>query len=175
MFGKTSDLQATIAKIRGIEAVNPSLKKYTAPKIPAGNLCSKADMLNAQKHLASITDTAPRKAFASLDRSPIANPSAKPVAANVGRSAAELLALDPDAQNKLIYSAMPIASKHLRDELRSAYASAPAGLKTKFAAIFRNPLHVHEHDQAPSITKAVFDSLTNQEKMDSIRAGIRIS
>jgi|GEM_PF-2255265 len=67
VFAKTSDLQSTIAKIRAIESNSPSLKKYSAPKMPTGNLCSKTDLLNAQRHLAAITAAAPRKAFASLD------------------------------------------------------------------------------------------------------------
>jgi hypothetical protein len=175
LFARTAELRATVEKIRGIEAVNPSLNKYTAPNSPAGNLCSKADMLNAQKHLAGITATPPRKRFAALDRPAAAKAATSPAKAVTGRSAAELLALDPDAQNKLIYSAMPLASKQLRDELRNAYASAPAGVRTKFAAVFRGALHAHERDQAPTITKAQFDQLNPQQKMDSAKAGIKIS
>ena len=67
LFGKTSDLQATIGKIKAIESNSLSLKKYTAPKIPAGSLCGKKDLEQAQRHLAAITAAAQRKAFASLD------------------------------------------------------------------------------------------------------------
>jgi len=67
LFGKTADLQATIAKIKAIESNSPSLKKYSAPKMPTGNLCNKKDLVQAQRHLGSIAATAPRKAFASLD------------------------------------------------------------------------------------------------------------
>jgi hypothetical protein len=175
VFGKTADLQAAIAKIRAIESNSPSLKKYSAPKMPTGNLCNKADVLNAQKHLATISAAAPRKPFAALDRPAIAKAVTSPAKAVSGRNAAELLALDPDAQWKLIYSAMPLAAKPLRDELRAAFKSAPPSLRTKFAAVFRNALHAHERDQAPSISKQAFDSLSPQQKMDSIRAGIRIS
>jgi hypothetical protein len=175
LFGKTADLQATIAKIRAIESNSPSLKKYSAPKMPTGNLCSKTDLLNAQKHLASITATAPRKRFAALDRPAAAKAVTSPAKAVTGRNAAELLALDPDAQNKLIYSAMPLAARPLRDELRNAFKSAPPSLRTKFAAVFRNALNAHERDLGPSITKAQFDELTPQQKMDTAKAGIKIS
>jgi hypothetical protein len=175
LFSKTSELVATIGKIQAIEAVNPSLKKYTAPKIPAGNLCSKADMLNAQKHLASITAKTPRKPFSALDLPAIAKAATRPAALNVGRSAQELLALDPADQKQVIFAAMPQAAKPLRDELRSAYASAPAGLKTKFAAMFRNALSAHEPQLAPTISRAQFDKLTAREKMATCKANIKIT
>jgi hypothetical protein len=67
LFGKTAELRATMEKIRAIEAATPSLARFPATAFPAGNLCDKKHLEQAQRHLASITDTAPRKAFASLD------------------------------------------------------------------------------------------------------------
>jgi hypothetical protein len=175
LFGKTADLRTVFDKIRAIEAADPTLAKYPATSFPAGNLCNKKDLEQAQRHLAAITATAPRKPFSALDRPAIAKASTSPAKVSTGRNAAELLAMSPQDQGALIYSAMPLAARPLRDELRSAYASAPAGLKTKFAATFRNALNAHERDLAPNITKAQFDQLNPQQKMDSIRAGIRIS
>ena len=174
LFGKTSDLRATIEKIRAIETNNPSLAKFAAPVFPAGNLCSKKDMETARRHLGAIAHKAPTKA--SLTQSPpaIAQAPTKPTAAIVGRSALELLALDPADQNELIFSALPLASKQLRDELRAAYASAPAGLRTKFANTYRAALQAHEHEAGPAISKKAFDLLTPRQKSDTCRAGIRI-
>jgi hypothetical protein len=70
---------------------------------------------------------------------------------------------------------MPLAAKPLRDELRAAFKSAPAALRIKFAAVFRNALQAHERDQAPSISKVQFDQLNPQQKMDSAKAGIKIT
>ena len=175
VFGKTSELRATVEKIRAIEAANPTLAKFPATAFPAGNLCDKKALENAQRHLASIAARAPRKRFAALDRPAAAKAVTSPAKATPGRSAQDLLALDPDAQNRLIFAAMPLAARPLRDELRAAFKSAPAGLRTKFAAIFRNGLNAHERDLGPSISKAQFDQLDPRQKMDSIRAGIRIS
>ena len=174
LFGKTADLQATIAKIKAIESNSPSLKKYTAPKIPAGNLCSKADLLNAQKHLASIA-TSPRKPFSALTRPAAAKAVTKPAALNVGRSAQEFLALDPVDQKQVVFAAMPQAAKPLRDELRNAFKSAPAGLRTKFASTFRNALSAHEPQLAPTISRAQFDKLTAREKMATCKGGIKVT
>lgn len=179
MFARTSDLQATIAKIRAIEATNPSVAKFKSPTIPTGALCSKTHLEAAKRHLAFLQSAKPgatvRKAIAAAAKPATAKASTSPAKAPTGRSAQDLLALDPQAQNRLILAAMPLAARPLRDELRAAFKSAPAALRIKFAAVFRNALQAHEKDLAPSIAKAVFDSLTNQEKMDSIRAGIRIS
>jgi hypothetical protein len=175
VFGKTSELRAVVDKIRAVEASNPSLAKFPATSFPAGNLCDKKALENAQRHLAAITATAPRKPFSALTRPTAAKAVTSPAKASTGRSAQDLLALDPDAQNRLIFAAMPLAARPLRDELRNAYASAPAGIKTKFATAFRNALHAHERDQAPSITKAQFDQLNPQQKMDSAKSGIKIT
>ena len=53
LFGKTTELRATVEKIRAIEAGNLSLAKFAAPVFFAGNLCSKKDMDSARRHLAS--------------------------------------------------------------------------------------------------------------------------
>ena len=175
LFGKTSDLRATIEKIRAIEAGNPSLKKYAAPTIPSGNLCSKKDMDSARRHLAVIAHKAPTKASLTQSAPAIAKAPTKATAAIVGRSALQLLALDPGAQNELIFSALPLAAKQLRDELRAAYQTAPAGLRSKFAATFRAALQAHEHEAGPAISKKAFDLLTARQKSDSCRAGIKIT
>ena len=175
LFGKTSDLQAVIAKIKAIESNSLSLKKYSAPKMPTGSLCSKKDLEQAQRHLTSITAKTPRKPFSALDLPATGKAPTKPAALNVGRSAQEFLALDPADQNELIFSALPLASKQLRDELRSAYASAPAGLRTKFAATFRNALSAHEPQLAPTISRSQFDKLTAREKMATCKASITIT
>ena len=67
VFGKTTELRATVEKIRAIEAANPSLARFPATSFPSGNLCDKKDLENAQRHLTSIIAKTPRKAFASLD------------------------------------------------------------------------------------------------------------
>jgi len=175
VFGKTSELRAVVGKIRAIEAANPTLAKFSATSFPGGNLCSKTDMLNAQKHLAGITAKTPRKRFSALDLPATGKAPTKPAALNVGRSAQDFLLLDPADQNELIFSALPLASKQLRDELRNAFKSAPAGLRTKFAATFRNALSAHEPQLAPTISRAQFDKLTAREKMDTAKAGIKIS
>lgn len=179
MFGKTSELQAAIAQIRAIEATNPSVAKFKSPTIPTGALCSKTHLEAAKRHLAFLQSAKPgatvRKSIAAAAKPATAKASTSPAKASTGRSAQDLLALEPQAQNRLILAAMPLAAKPLRDELRAAFKSAPAALRIRFASTFRNALQAHEKDLAPSIAKAVFDSLTNQEKMDSIRAGIRIS
>lgn len=175
MFARTSDLQATIAKIRAIEAANPTLAKYPATAFPSSPFCNKKDLEQAQRHLATISAKAPRKPIAPLARPTAAKASTSPAKAPAGRNAAELLALDPQAQNRLILAAMPLAAKPLRDELRAAFKSAPAALRTKFASTFRNALNAHERDQAPSISKVQFDQLNPQQKMDSAKAGIKIS
>ena len=175
LFSKTSDLRATVEKIRAIEASNPSLKKYSAPKMPTGNLCSKKDLETARRHLAVIAHKAPTKASLTQSAPAIAQAPTKATAAIVGRTALELLALDPDAQNEVIFSALPQAAKRLRDELRAAYASAPAALQAKFAATFRAALQAHEPELAPSISKQAFDQLTARQKSDFCKAGIRIT
>jgi len=175
LFGKTSDLQAVIAKIKAIESNSLSLKKYTAPKMPTGSLCSKKDLEQAQRHLASITAKTPRKPFSALDLPATGKAPTRPAALHVGRSAQELLALDPADQKQVIFAAMPQAAKPLRDELRTAYASAPAGLRTKFAATFRNALSAHEPQLAPTISRAQFDKLTAREKMATCKANITIT
>lgn len=175
IFAKTADLQTVILKIRAIEAANPSLKKYSPPKMPTGSLCSKKDLDSARRHLAVIAYKAPAKASLTKSATAIAKAPTMPAAANVGRSAQELVALDPGAQNELIFSALPLAAKKLRAELRAAYASAPAGLRTKFADTFRAALHAHEPELAPSITKHAFDQLSPRQKSDTCRAGIKIT
>ena len=97
-----------------------------------------------------------------------------PAAAIVRRSAQELLALDRAAQNELIFIALPVASKQLRDELRAAYASAPAPLQSRFAATFRAALHAHEIEACPAISKQAFDQLAARQKSDTCKTGIRI-
>ena len=62
LFGKTTELRATVEKIRAIEAGNPSLAKFAAPVFSAGNLCSKKDMDSARRHLAIIAYKTPAKA-----------------------------------------------------------------------------------------------------------------
>ena len=175
LFGKTSDLRATIEKIRAIEAGNPSLAKFAATVFPAGNLCNKKDLESARRHLGAIASKLPTKAWLLQSAPATAKAPTKATAANVGRTAQELLALDPGAQNEVILKALPLASKQLRDELRAACASAPAGLRTKFAATFRAALHAHEPELAPSITRQAFDLLTPRQKSDSCRAGIKIT
>ena len=175
LFGKTSDLQAIISKIKAIESNSPSLKKYSAPKMPTGNLCSKKDMDSARRHLAIIAYKAPAKASLLQSAPAIAKAPTKPAAAIVRRSAQELLTLDPADQNKLIFAALPLASKQLRDELRRAYQTAPAPLQSRFAATFRAALQAHEIELAPSITKQAFDLLTARQKSDFCKAGIKIT
>ena len=175
LFGKTADLRATIEKIRAIEASNPSLKKFSPPAIPGGNLCNKKDLETARRHLAVIAHKAPTKASLLQSAPAIAKAPTKATAAIVGRSALQLLALDPGDQNELIFSALPLASKQLRDELRAAYQTAPAGLRSKFAATFRNALAAHEPELAPSITRQAFDLLTPRQKSDTCKAGIKIT
>jgi hypothetical protein len=175
MFGKTSELRAVVGKIRAIEAVNPTLAKYPATSFPSSPFCNKKDVETAQRHLATISAKAPRKASAPLARPTTAKAPTSPAKAPTGRTAAELLALSLDDQRKLILAAMPLAAKPLRDELRAAFKSASAALRTKFAATFRNALNAHERDLAPSISKAQFDQLNPQQKMDSAKAGIKIS
>jgi hypothetical protein len=175
LFGKTADLRAIIEKIRVIEAAQPGMARFKAPAIPSGNLCSKKDMETARRHLAVIAHKAPAKASLLQSAPAIAQAPTKATAANVGRTALELLALDPGAQNEVIFSALPLESKQVRDELRAAYASASAGLRTKFAATFHNALAAHEPELAPSISKQAFDRLTARQKSDTCRAGIRIT
>ena len=175
LFSKTADLRATIEKIRAIEASNPSLKKFSPPTIPGGNLCSKKDLASARRHLAAIASKLPTKASLTQSAPTIANTRTKPTAANVGRTALQLLALDPGAQNEVIFSALPQAAKKLRDELRAAYASAPAALQAKFAATFRAALQAHEPELAPAISKQAFDQLSPRQKSDTCRAGIKIT
>ena len=175
LFGKTADLRATIEKIRAIEASNPSLAKFAAPVFSAGSLCSKKDLETARRHLAVIAYKAPAKAPLLQSAPTTAKAPTMPAAANVGRSAQELVALDPGAQNELIFSALPLASKQLRDEIRAAYASAPAGLRSKFADTYRAALHAHEPELAPSISRQAFDRLTPRQKSDTCRAGIKIT
>jgi hypothetical protein len=175
LFARTDELRATLAKIRAIEAANPALAKYPAQSFPTGNLCNKKDLITAQKHLASIAHKSPAKASTARPAPTTAKAITAPTATAKGRSAEHFLALDPQDQKAVIHKAMAIAAKPLRDELRAAFKSAPAGLRTKFAATFRNALHAHERDQAPSITKAQFDQLNSQQKMDSAKAGIRIT
>jgi hypothetical protein len=175
LFAKTAELRATVAKIRAIEAANPTLARFPATSFPAGNLCNKKDLLTAQKHLASIAHKSPAKASTARPAPTTAKAITAPAPTAKGRNAEHFLALDPQDQKAVIHKAMAIAAKPLRDELRAAFKSAPAGLRTKFAATFRNALHAHERDQAPSITKAQFDQLNSQQKMDSAKAGIRIT
>ena len=174
LFAKTAELRATVEKIRAVEAGNPSLKKYSIPKMPTGNLCSKKDLEAARRHLGVIAHKAPTKASLTQSAPAIAKAPTKATAAIVGRSALQLLALDPGAQNELIFSALPLASKRLRDELRAAYASAPAPLQTRFAATFRAALQAHEPELAPTISKEKFDQLTPRQKSDTCKAGIKI-
>lgn len=175
LFSKTSELVATIGKIQAIEAAQPGMARFKAPVIPSGKLCSKKDMETARRHLAVIAYKAPAKASLMQSAPTIAKAPAKHVAANVGRTAQELLTLDPADQNQLIFTALPLASKHLRDELRGAYASAPAHHRTKFAATFRNALAAHEPELSPSISKQAFDCLTARQKSDTCKAGIKIT
>lgn len=175
LFGKTADLRATVEKIRVIEGAKPGMARFKAPAIPSGNLCNKKDLETARRHLAAIAHKAPVKASFTQSAPAIAKAPTKPTAAIVGRTAQELLALNPGEQNELILKALPLASKQLRAELRRAYASAPAGLRTKFAATFRNALAAHEPEFAPSISKQAFDLLTPRQKSDTCRAGIRIT
>jgi hypothetical protein len=175
LFGKTADLRAVVDKIRAVEASNPSLARYPATAFPSGNLCNRKDLENAQRYLAAITATPPRKPFSALTRPTAAKAVTSPAKAPTGRNAAELLSMNEHDQRNLIFAAMPLAARPLRDELRNAFKSAPAGLRAKFASTFRNALHAHERDQAPSISKQSFNSLSPQQKMDSIRAGIKIS
>ena len=110
LFGKTTELRATVEKIRAIEAGNLSLAKFAAPVFFAGNLCSKKDMDSARRHLAIIAYKAPAKASLLQSAPAIAKTPTKPAAAIVRRSAQELLALDRAAQNELIFIALPVAS-----------------------------------------------------------------
>ena len=99
LFAKTGDLQTTIAKIRAIESNSPSLKKYSAPKMPTGNLCNKKDLEQAQRHLTSITATAPRKPFSALTR-PAAAKAVEPAPKTISREAFN--ALNLRAKNSLM-------------------------------------------------------------------------
>jgi hypothetical protein len=175
LFAKTAELRATVEKIRAIEAANPTLAKFPATVFPAGTLCSKKDLEQAQRHLTSITAKTPRRPFAALNLPAIAKAPTKPAALNVGRSAQDFLLIDTADQNELIFSALPQAAKPLRDELRAAYKSAPAALQAKFAKTFQAALKAHEIDLAPAITKQAFDQLTARQKSDTCKAGIKIT
>jgi hypothetical protein len=164
-----------LTKIRAIEAVNPTLARYPATSFPTGNLCNKKDLITAQKHLASIAHKSPAKASTARPAPTTAKAISAPTATAKGRSAVHFLALDPQDQKAVIHKAMPLAAKPLRDELRAAYSTAHPSHKLRFAGIFRNALTAHERDLSPSIAKAQFDQLDPQQKMNSVKAGIRIT
>jgi hypothetical protein len=175
LFGKTTELRAIVEKIRAIEAATPSLARFPATAFPAGNLCDKKHLEQAQRHLAGITATAPRKAFASLDRPAAAKAVTSPAKASTGRSAQDLLALDPDAQWKLIYNARPLAAKPLRDELRNAHRVASPTVRVKFYQTFKAALIRHEPNEIMSMPRSEFTALDFRERNKVIRQGIKIS
>ena len=175
LFAKTAELRAVVDKIRAIEAANPTLAKFPATSFPAGNLCNKKDLEQAQRHLASITATAPRKPFSALTRPAIAKAPTSPAKASTGRNAAELLALDPDAQWKLIYNARPLAAKPLRDELRNAHRAASPTVRAKFYQAFKAALIRHEPSEIMSMPRSEFEALNFRERNKVIRQGIKIS
>lgn len=175
MFGNSDELRATMKKIRAIEASHPTLAKFPEPRIIQGNpFCNKTDLQKAQKHLAKISASSPATASAPRIRPILSKPSTAPTAPT-GRTASAFLAMASTERNKLIHSAMAKASRPLRDELRAAFKSAPASQRVEFAAAFRNALHAHEQQDAPSIPATEFAALTPTEKMNTVRAGIRIS
>lgn len=180
MFGITADLIATVKEIRRIESYKPSMTKFPDLKInPDNAYCNKRDMEAATAHLAKIKcfdrkPTSPATASAPVAASPQRPVAPKLATAPAGRSAAQFLALDGGERNQLIYSAMAMASRPLRDELRRAFASAAPSQRIEFASAFRAALHAHEPQAGPTISRSEFSALSPAGKMATVRAGIRI-
>jgi hypothetical protein len=116
VFGRTSELQAVITEIRKIESSHPSVTKFTAPSIPAGNLCNKSDLIRAKNHLQQLKVSKPgatvRKSIAAIT---------KPKAATT-RTAQEIMQLPAKELQQLRNRASARGSKAAQ-EIKAAHAS----------------------------------------------------
>ena len=142
-FSKTAELKATIAKIRAIEATNPRLEKFIAPKIPTGEFCNKKDTLAAEAHLAKLQGKAPTRAPRPTAKAPkAAEPKATATAKTpTGRTAAELLALSSADQQAICRRACNTKETALRAEITAAFQSMPASAeRSKFYQTFKTAI-----------------------------------
>jgi hypothetical protein len=134
VFGRTSELKATIAQIREIESNHPSVTKFNAPSIPSGNLCNKGDLIRAKNHLQQLKVSKPgatvRKSIAAIT---------KPKA-TATRTAAEIMQLPAKELQQLRNRASARGSRAAA-EIKAAHASCgdPA-IRFQFFQAFRTVL-----------------------------------